>query len=84
MLNFHIQGWNEVKFPKGSKLFKNIGKDKSFYFIHSFCINNVPIDKDILLSYSTYGNDFVSSVQKDNIYGVQFHPEKVKKTVFNY
>jgi glutamine amidotransferase len=72
-------GWNEVEFPKGSKLFKNIDKDKSFYFIHSFCINNVSIDKDILLSYSTYGNDFVSSVQKDNIYGVQFHPEKSQK-----
>jgi imidazole glycerol-phosphate synthase subunit HisH len=72
-------GWNEVQFPNKSKLFKNIEEDKNFYFVHSFCINSVAIDKNILLSYSFYGDNFVSSVQKENIYGVQFHPEKSQK-----
>jgi glutamine amidotransferase len=69
----HI-GWNTVVLTKNSPLFKNVDLDRGFYFVHSYHIscNNL---SDILCE-TTYEYTFVSAIQKDNIFGVQYHPEK--------
>jgi len=68
-------GWNTVNLMRYNVLFENLhNKDARFYFAHSYNVrcNN---EKDVL-STTHYGHDFVSSIQKGNIFGVQFHPEK--------
>jgi len=67
-------GWNLVKFPEGMDLFEGLGSEKHFYFAHSF--HAQPSDTQAKIAYTEYGMDIVASVQKNNIYGVQFHPEK--------
>ncbi|BAB12822.1 imidazole glycerol phosphate synthase subunit HisH [Buchnera aphidicola str. APS (Acyrthosiphon pisum)] len=67
----HI-GWNQITFQKGHALFKNIPNNSRFYFVHSYM---VPINK-YTLSTTNYGINFSSIIQKDNFFGVQFHPEK--------
>lgn len=67
-------GWNSVKCAKSSPLFSGIEDDSDFYFVHSYYFS--ANDKADVLSYTDYGFDFVSSVAKENIFGVQFHPEK--------
>lgn len=67
-------GWTDVKTEKSSPLFKELEKEARFYFVHSFHV--VPIQKSDVLLTSHYGYDFVCGVHRDNIYGVQFHPEK--------
>ena len=67
-------GWNEVKKIKNNEIFKNINDKSDFYFIHSFHLKSENIEDNI--SSTNYGKDFVSAVNKQNIYGVQFHPEK--------
>jgi glutamine amidotransferase len=67
-------GWNTIDRKKESPLFKGVPETASFYFVHSYYVrcNNTG---DILTT-TLYGQEFVSSVQKDNIFGTQFHPEK--------
>jgi imidazole glycerol-phosphate synthase subunit HisH len=67
-------GWNEVKKIKNNEIFTNINDKSDFYFIHSFHLKLENIEDNI--SSTNYGKDFVSAVNKQNIYGVQFHPEK--------
>ncbi|MFA5059081.1 MAG: imidazole glycerol phosphate synthase subunit HisH [Candidatus Omnitrophota bacterium] len=67
-------GWNEVHHAKASSLWNGIASGKDFYFVHSFHV--VCRERDDVLATTSYGNDFVSAVQKDNVFGVQFHPEK--------
>lgn len=67
-------GWNLVKFPQGMDLFTGLGDEKHFYFAHSF--HAEPKDDKAKIAYTEYGLDIVASVQKANIYGTQFHPEK--------
>ena len=69
----HI-GWNGVNLKKDSPIFKDVALDTKFYFVHSFHI--VPEDADVILTTTNYDYEFVSSVQKSNIIGTQFHPEK--------
>ena len=67
-------GWNSIEQKKESSLLKDIPDSRYYYFVHSYhvkCHNN-----DDVLTTSKYGYEFVSSVQKDNIFGTQFHPEK--------
>ena len=68
-------GWNRVSVTKESKLFENIEKDSYFYFANSFY---VPLN-DFTTAVTEHGIKFSSAVQKDNFYGVQFHPEKSGK-----
>lgn len=68
----HI-GWNNIRIINNNNLLKDC-QDENFYFVHSFSING--IKKSETSSYTNYGGDFISSINKDNIYGVQFHPEK--------
>lgn len=67
-------GWNGVKPVNGNLLFEGLEEDAIFYFLHSFyfkCKN--PIES---IAVSDYGIKFTSAVNKGNIYGIQFHPEK--------
>jgi len=67
-------GWNEIKMQEGNPLFKGITDKSYFYFVHSFYV--VPEDKSIIATTTDYGIEFTSSIWKDNIFAVQFHPEK--------
>jgi len=67
-------GWNQVEFKKDNNLFKEIPDKSFFYFVHSYYVE--PEDKDIVISTTDYGGEFVSAINKDNLWGVQFHPEK--------
>ena len=67
-------GWNGVNLKKDSPVFKGISPDAKFYFVHSYHI--VPEDASVVLTTTRYDYEFVSSVQKGNIIGTQFHPEK--------
>lgn len=71
-------GWNQVKLPADMDLFAGLGKEKHFYFAHSFYADVK--DNKTKIAYTEYGFDLPASVQKENIYGVQFHPEKSDKT----
>lgn len=67
-------GWNNIKTLKNSSLFNNIINEKGFYFLHSFyfsCFN-----PDDTLASAFYSKEFSCVVNLENIYGVQFHPEK--------
>ncbi len=66
-------GWNSIKIKK-SKILKNIPNNSYMYFVHSYYAK--PKDKNIILTTTDYGINFTSGVCKDNIYGLQFHPEK--------
>jgi glutamine amidotransferase len=70
-------GWNFVKLSKESRLFTDMHPDARFYFVHSFYLH--PNDQSDTLTTTTYEIEFTSSVEKDNILGVQFHPEKSHK-----
>ncbi|MGD0596723.1 MAG: imidazole glycerol phosphate synthase subunit HisH [Sedimentisphaerales bacterium] len=67
-------GWNKVVLPNDMALFAGLGGEKHFYFAHSFCANVT--DKTAKVAYTDYGFKLPASIQKGNIYGTQFHPEK--------
>jgi glutamine amidotransferase len=67
-------GWNEIKIQKNNPLFKGIADKSYFYFVHSYYV--VPEDTSIISTTTDYGIEFTSSIRKDNIFAVQFHPEK--------
>ena len=73
----HI-GWNEINITKGSKLFKDIKNNSHMYFVHSY--EFVPNDKKVISATTDYSSNIVCSVEKENIIGTQFHPEKSDKT----
>ena len=70
-------GWNLVKLPEDMDLFAGAGGQKHFYFAHSFYAEIT--DPEAKIAYTNYGFDLPASVQKENIYGTQFHPEKSGK-----
>ncbi len=69
----HI-GWNNINIKKKSLLFSNINDDLSFYFLHSYACKDY--NNKYCIASSVYGEEFISVVEKDNIVGLQFHPEK--------
>ena len=69
----HI-GWNEVVLEKAHPLFKDIPSGKDFYFVHSY--HFVCKNQEDILSLTPYCGSFVSAVNRENVIGVQFHPEK--------
>ena len=70
-------GWNTVSINKKDTIIKNNLNEKDFYFVHSYIYEN--INKENILGLTTYGKKFPSIINKGNIYGVQFHPEKSSK-----
>jgi glutamine amidotransferase len=71
-------GWNQLTPTRSSSLLKGIELDSYAYFVHSYYC--VPANPDDTLISVCYGDDFCAGVQRDNVYGVQFHPEKSQKT----
>ncbi len=71
-------GWNLVKLPKDMDLFTGLENQRHFYFAHSFYADVT--DTQAKIAYTDYGFNLPASVQKANIFGTQFHPEKSGKT----
>lgn len=71
-------GWNQLQPHRSSRLLDGIQSDNSAYFVHSY--HCVPANPDDIVATVDYGIDFTAVVQRDNIYGVQFHPEKSQRT----
>ena len=69
----HI-GWNTVSVDNGSPLFSDVAPDDRFYFLHSFEIRCH--DPELVVASSEYGEPFTCALQRGNVHGVQFHPEK--------
>ena len=69
----HI-GWNQISIIKQSKIFKNIENNAHMYFVHSY--EFLPNDKNVISATTDYSSNIVCSVEKENIFGTQFHPEK--------
>lgn len=67
-------GWNKVVFDENSAFFRSLGKEAKFYFAHSYHVELN--DPTVMAGTCRYGVDFCAAFQKDNIFGVQFHPEK--------
>ena len=72
----HI-GWNQIKIVKDSKIFKDIENNSHMYFVHSY--EFVPKYKNVISATTDYSSNIVCSVEKENIFGTQFHPEKSDK-----
>ena len=70
-------GWNTIRVNKVDPIVKKNLNEKDFYFVHSYIYEN--INKENILGLTTYGKNFPSIINKGNIYGVQFHPEKSHK-----
>ena len=72
----HI-GWNQINIVKKSKIFKDIENNSHMYFVHSY--EFVPEEKNVISATTDYSSNIVCSVEKENIFGTQFHPEKSDK-----
>ena len=72
----HI-GWNQINILKNSKILKGVEKNSHMYFVHSY--EFIPEDKNVILATTNYSSNIVCSVEKENIFGTQFHPEKSDK-----
>ena len=73
----HI-GWNQINIVKESKIFKDIENNSHMYFVHSY--EFIPNDNSVTAAITDYSSKIVCAVEKDNIFGTQFHPEKSDNT----
>lgn len=72
-------GWNQVEFSPSlsnekCNIFEGVEDNCYFYFVHSYYVE--PQDKELVVATTRYGEEFVSVINKDKVWGVQFHPEK--------
>ena len=67
-------GWNNVSFQREDPILRGVESGSDFYFVHSYCVHCA--DPEDRLGVSEYGVGFASIIQRDNVYGMQFHPEK--------
>jgi|TARA_B110000008_G_scaffold199098_1_gene197646 glutamine amidotransferase len=67
-------GWNTIHLSKKSSLMKGIDEDEEFYFVHSFYMQ--PNEHKLVLNETAYIDTFCSGIEQENIFGVQYHPEK--------
>jgi len=72
----HI-GWNQINIVKESKIFKDIETNSHMYFVHSYEL--IPKDKNVISATTDYSSNIVCAIEKENIFGTQFHPEKSDK-----
>ena len=72
----HI-GWNQINIVKESQIFKNIENNSHMYFVHSY--EFIPEDKSVVLATTDYSSKVVCAIEKENVFGTQFHPEKSDK-----
>lgn len=68
-------GWNQLDFARASPLFNDIANGDYVYFVHSYA---APVS-ELTLATTTYGGPFAAAVQRGNVYGAQFHPERSAK-----
>ena len=73
----HI-GWNQINIVKDSKIFKDIENKSHMYFVHSY--EFIPEDESVISATTDYSSKIVCAIEKDNLFGTQFHPEKSDKT----
>ena len=73
----HI-GWNQINILKDSKIFKEVENNSHMYFVHSY--EFIPTNNKVISATTDYSTKVVCSVEKENIFGTQFHPEKSDKT----
>ena len=76
----HI-GWNEIEIQKESQIFKDIKNKSHMYFVHSY--EFIPEDKSVISATTDYSSKIVCSIERENLFGTQFHPEKSDKTGLN-
>ncbi|MBW2497252.1 MAG: imidazole glycerol phosphate synthase subunit HisH [Deltaproteobacteria bacterium] len=69
----HI-GWNEVRFAGDHPMLEALPERDIYYFVHSY--RPVPEDPEVIVGRASYGGEFAAAVAKDNVFAVQFHPEK--------
>jgi imidazole glycerol-phosphate synthase subunit HisH len=74
-------GWNNIEIKEKNKLFKNVPNKSYVYYVNSFYCS--PDDKTVIAGQTNYGETFASIVAKDNVVGMQFHPEKSGTVGFN-
>ncbi len=67
-------GWNNLELPKASRILKDIGDEPYLYFVHSYYVK--PEEESVVSAYTDYGSKLTVAVEKDNLFAVQFHPEK--------
>jgi len=67
-------GWNNIQIKKSNQLLSDIADGTYFYFVHSYFVE--PEEEDVVSCLTSYGDNFLSMVGKDNVFGTQFHPEK--------
>ena len=72
----HI-GWNEINILKNTGIYKNIENNSHMYFVHSY--EFIPEDRNVISATTDYSSNIICSVEKENIIGTQFHPEKSDK-----
>ena len=72
----HI-GWNQINIVKESQIFKDIENNSHMYFVHSY--EFIPEDNNVISATTDYSSKIVCSIEKENIFGTQFHPEKSDK-----
>ena len=72
----HI-GWNQINIVKDTRIFKDIKDNSHMYFVHSY--EFIPKDKNVISATTDYSSNIVCSVEKENLFGTQFHPEKSHK-----
>jgi imidazole glycerol-phosphate synthase subunit HisH len=75
----HI-GWNDIEYNPKSVLFNDTSQNSDYYFVHSF--HAICADKEIISASCEYGTKFVAAVEKNHIFGTQFHPEKSQNNGF--
>ena len=69
----HI-GWNQLNIVKDSKIFNGLENNSHMYFVHSY--EFIPQHKNVIAATTDYSTNIVCAIEKDNIFGTQFHPEK--------
>jgi glutamine amidotransferase len=67
-------GWNQIRMHQSVPHLRGIDDDAFVYFVHSYCV--VPDDESLIATTTSYGEEFVSAVARDNVFACQFHPEK--------
>ena len=70
-------GWNELKIKSNNQIFNNMGPSPNYYFDHSF--HFVTSEKKIITATCNYGEEIIAAIRKENIFAVQFHPEKSQR-----
>ena len=70
-------GWNQLQQSNEHPLWYNIADNSYFYFVHSYCANlDNTSQQDCVYGTADYGHEFIAAVGRDNVFAVQFHPEK--------